>query len=87
MSPATRPPATRDAVRLLLVDAASGAIHDGELAELLDALRPGDLVVYFPGATHVALYIGNGLVIQAPRPGGVVKISPIASNPARSQCT
>ncbi|MFF7727311.1 C40 family peptidase [Streptomyces sp. NPDC008001] len=47
----------------------------------LDELRPGDLVVYFEGATHVALYIGNGLVIQAPRPGGTVKVSPIAANP------
>ncbi|MFJ3609527.1 C40 family peptidase [Streptomyces hydrogenans] len=47
----------------------------------LDELRPGDLVVYFPGATHVALYLGEGLVVQAPRPGGRVKVSPIAANP------
>ncbi|MFJ2092430.1 C40 family peptidase [Streptomyces sp. NPDC087901] len=47
----------------------------------LNALRPGDLVVYFPKATHVALYIGNGLVVQAPRPGSLVKVSPVASNP------
>ncbi|MET7647861.1 C40 family peptidase [Streptomyces sp. NPDC005426] len=47
----------------------------------LNALRPGDLVVYFPKATHVALYIGNGLVVQAPRPGSQVKVSPLASNP------
>ncbi|MGW0779554.1 NlpC/P60 family protein [Streptomyces sp. NPDC002913] len=45
------------------------------------SLRPGDLVVYFPKATHVALYIGNGLVVQAPRPGAKVKVSPLASNP------
>ncbi|MFJ8748170.1 NlpC/P60 family protein [Streptomyces sp. NPDC102441] len=45
------------------------------------SLRPGDLVVYFPEATHVALYIGNGLVVQAPRPGATVKVSPLASNP------
>ncbi|GAA2946620.1 C40 family peptidase [Streptomyces argenteolus] len=45
------------------------------------SLRPGDLVVYFPKATHVALYIGNGLVVQAPRPGAAVKVSPVASNP------
>ncbi|MFJ8975399.1 NlpC/P60 family protein [Streptomyces sp. NPDC102282] len=45
------------------------------------SLRPGDLVVYFPKATHVALYIGNGLVVQAPRPGASVKVSPLASNP------
>ncbi|MCX4446848.1 NlpC/P60 family protein [Streptomyces sp. NPDC087866] len=47
----------------------------------MSALRPGDLVVYFPKATHVALYIGNGLVVQAPRPGTSVKVSPVASNP------
>ncbi|MFD8024631.1 NlpC/P60 family protein [Streptomyces lavendulae] len=47
----------------------------------LDRLRPGDLVVYFPKATHVALYIGDGKVIQAPRPGATVKVSPIAANP------
>ncbi|NED01002.1 C40 family peptidase, partial [Streptomyces sp. SID6648] len=47
----------------------------------LDALRPGDLVVYFPEATHVALYLGDGMVVQAPRPGAAVKVSPIAANP------
>ncbi|MFJ5711022.1 C40 family peptidase [Streptomyces sp. NPDC093105] len=47
----------------------------------LGELRPGDLVVYFPGATHVALYLGEGLVVQAPRPGGRVKVSPLAANP------
>ncbi|MFJ2785514.1 MULTISPECIES: NlpC/P60 family protein [unclassified Streptomyces] len=47
----------------------------------LAELRPGDLVVYFPGATHVALYLGEGLVVQAPRPGATVKVSPIAANP------
>ncbi|MFB8101681.1 NlpC/P60 family protein [Streptomyces sp. NPDC056007] len=47
----------------------------------VSALRPGDLVVYFPKATHVALYIGDGLVVQAPRPGTKVKVSPVASNP------
>ncbi|MDC0768132.1 C40 family peptidase [Streptomyces sp. HD] len=47
----------------------------------LTELRPGDLVVYFPDATHVAMYLGKGKVIQAPRTGEKVKISPIASNP------
>ncbi|MET9184660.1 hypothetical protein GUR47_14395 [Streptomyces tendae] len=47
----------------------------------LDELRPGDLVVYFPEATHVALYLGDGMVVQAPRPGADVKVSPIAANP------
>ncbi|MFB7594175.1 C40 family peptidase [Streptomyces sp. NPDC056160] len=47
----------------------------------LEELRPGDLVVYFPKATHVALYLGAGLVVQAPRPGTTVKVSPLAANP------
>ena len=47
----------------------------------LSLLRPGDLVVYFPKATHVALYIGKGMVVQAPHTGSVVKVSPIAANP------
>jgi cell wall-associated NlpC family hydrolase len=47
----------------------------------LPELRPGDLVVYFPEATHVALYLGDGMVVQAPRPGAKVKVSPIAANP------
>ncbi|WP_405675796.1 NlpC/P60 family protein [Streptomyces sp. NBC_01511] len=47
----------------------------------LSELRPGDLMVYFPKATHVAMYIGDGKVVHAPRPGAYVKVSPIASNP------
>lgn len=47
----------------------------------LERLRPGDLVVYFPGATHVGLYLGDGRVVHAPRPGSRVKVSPIAANP------
>ncbi|MFG2683623.1 NlpC/P60 family protein [Streptomyces sp. NPDC048392] len=47
----------------------------------LGELRPGDLVVYFPEATHVAMYLGDGMVVQAPRPGAEVGVSPIAANP------
>ncbi|GAA2780926.1 C40 family peptidase [Streptomyces showdoensis] len=47
----------------------------------LSRLRPGDLVVYFPEATHVALYLGDGLVVHAPRPGARIKVSPLAANP------
>ncbi|MEU2774540.1 NlpC/P60 family protein [Streptomyces sp. NPDC007162] len=47
----------------------------------LNHLRPGDLVVYFPEASHVALYLGDGKVVQAPRPGAKIKVSPIAANP------
>ncbi|MFD3837207.1 NlpC/P60 family protein [Streptomyces sp. NPDC058642] len=47
----------------------------------LKELRPGDLVVYFPDATHVGMYLGKGKIVQAPRTGEKVRVSPIASNP------
>jgi cell wall-associated NlpC family hydrolase len=34
----------------------------------LPALQPGDLIFYLDGA-HVAMYVGNGLVIHAPTTG------------------
>ncbi|MDB1087576.1 NlpC/P60 family protein [Streptomyces sp. ACA25] len=45
-----------------------------------DRLRPGDLVVYFSGATHLALYAGQGMVVHSP-PGGEVRVSPLAVAP------
>lgn len=39
-------------------------------------LEPGDLVFY-NGGEHVAIYIGQGYVIQAPETGEDVKVSPV----------
>jgi cell wall-associated NlpC family hydrolase len=47
----------------------------------LTALRPGDLVLYHPDATHVALYAGHGMVVQAPRPGATITMTPLATAP------
>ena len=47
----------------------------------LDALRPGDLIIYFSGASHVAMYLGDGEVIEAPHPGAFVDVEPMAVNP------
>jgi cell wall-associated NlpC family hydrolase len=44
-------------------------------------LRPGDLIIYFDDASHVALYVGGGAVIEAPHPGGVVELAAAGSNP------
>lgn len=51
----------------------------------IGALRPGDLVAWDnssrnPGADHIALYIGNGQIIEAPRPGSVVRIRTIGED-------
>lgn len=35
--------------------------------------QPGDLVIYHNDRRHVGMYIGNGLVVHAPRAGDVVK--------------
>ena len=38
-------------------------------------LAPGDLVFYYSDIHHVALYIGNGMVIHAPHTGDVVRVA------------
>ncbi|MFC7470813.1 C40 family peptidase [Actinomadura keratinilytica] len=55
----------------------------------LRELRPGDLVVYFPKATHVALYLGDGLVVHAPAPAPTSRspLSPPTRSSARSAPT
>ncbi|MET9957514.1 NlpC/P60 family protein [Streptomyces sp. NPDC006326] len=46
-----------------------------------DQLAPGDLVFFYSGVTHVGLYVGNGQMIHAPRPGSTVRVAPIDSMP------
>lgn len=43
------------------------------------SVQPGDLIFYGFPATHVAIAIGNGQVIHAPRPGKKVQIATIAN--------
>jgi peptidoglycan DL-endopeptidase CwlO len=43
------------------------------------ALQPGDLVFFYSPVSHVAMYIGNGNIVQAPTAGDVVKITPLAA--------
>ena len=40
-------------------------------------LEPGDLVFFFPNISHVGMYIGNGMMIDAPNFGEDVKVQPI----------
>jgi cell wall-associated NlpC family hydrolase len=37
-------------------------------------LRPGDLVFYYTPVSHVAIYIGNGQVVEAPNSGATVRV-------------
>ena len=38
-------------------------------------LQPGDLVFYYSPISHVAMYIGNGLIVHAANPGAGVRVS------------
>lgn len=41
-------------------------------------MRRGDLIFYGPNASqHEALYLGNGMMLEAPYTGSVVKVSPV----------
>ncbi|WP_130796271.1 C40 family peptidase [Streptomyces otsuchiensis] len=44
-------------------------------------LAPGDLVFYYSGLTHVGMYVGNGQIIHASRPGTPVRYAPVDSMP------
>jgi cell wall-associated NlpC family hydrolase len=43
-------------------------------------LEPGDLVFFFSNISHVGMYIGNGMMINAPNFGEDVKVQPIYWN-------
>ncbi len=46
-----------------------------------DELQPGDLVFFYKGISHVALYVGNGTVIHAPHPGASVRYAKLSTMP------
>ncbi len=47
-------------------------------------LMPGDLVFFYSPITHVGMYIGNGRMVHAPRPGKSVETSSISTMPYNS---
>ncbi|MFJ6838125.1 NlpC/P60 family protein [Streptomyces sp. NPDC091209] len=47
-------------------------VNAGTTVPLADA-QPGDLVFFYNDISHVGLYIGNGMMIHAPKPGAYVR--------------
>lgn len=43
--------------------------------------RPGDLVFYYPDVHHVAIYVGEGKIIHAPRPGKRIRVDEVDYQP------
>lgn len=65
----------------LVIPRTSQAQWQGLTRVPVGSMRPGDLIVYYSDASHVAIYIGDGEMINAPRPGRTVSIAPAGSMP------
>ncbi|GAT83197.1 glycoside hydrolase [Streptomyces sp. F-3] len=44
-------------------------------------MRPGDLIIYHHDASHVGMYVGDGMIVHAPRPGRTVTLAGAGSMP------
>ncbi|MFJ8694595.1 C40 family peptidase [Streptomyces roseolilacinus] len=44
-------------------------------------LAPGDLVFFYPGVSHVGIYVGGGRMVHAPRTGSTVRVASIDEMP------
>ncbi|WP_375544537.1 C40 family peptidase [Corynebacterium appendicis] len=49
----------------------------------LSELQPGDIIGYYPGVTHVGMYVGNGQVVHASDYGIPVQVVPMNSMPVQ----
>jgi cell wall-associated NlpC family hydrolase len=63
-------------------DASSQYTEAGTVHPALNALQPGDLVFWSKDGTiggigHVAIYVGNGEVVQAPHSGAYIDVVPL----------
>ncbi|MEU6179169.1 C40 family peptidase [Streptomyces coeruleorubidus] len=47
----------------------------------IEDMRPGDLIIYFDDASHVAMYVGDGAIVHAPRPGRAVTLAGAGTMP------
>ncbi|MGJ4050503.1 NlpC/P60 family protein [Corynebacterium macclintockiae] len=60
----------------------SAQIAGGQSVSIND-LQPGDIVGYYPGVTHVGMYIGDGKVVHASDYGIPVQVVPLNSMPVQ----
>ena len=44
-------------------------------------MRPGDLIIYFDDASHVGMYVGDGSMVHAPRPGRSITVAGAGTMP------
>jgi S-adenosylmethionine:tRNA ribosyltransferase-isomerase len=72
---AQEPPAERGMSRMLVMDRATGAVHDASFADLPGQLRPGDLLVLNDSRVIPArLYARRTLVREREKPTGQIEV-------------
>jgi cell wall-associated NlpC family hydrolase len=59
----------------------SGAQQGSGVRVSESELRPGDLVFYYSPVSHVGMYIGNGLIVNAENPSSGVRVTGLHSMP------
>jgi cell wall-associated NlpC family hydrolase len=59
----------------------SQALAQGGQAVSMDQMQPGDLVTYYSDASHVAIYIGDGMMVHASTYGTPVRVAPVDNAP------
>jgi cell wall-associated NlpC family hydrolase len=59
----------------------SQALAQGGQSVSMDQMQPGDLVTYYSDASHVAIYIGGGMMVHASTYGTPVRVAPVDNAP------
>jgi cell wall-associated NlpC family hydrolase len=58
----------------------SQAMDHGGQAVALDDLQPGDVLTFHRDASHVGLYLGDGLMVHSPNFGETVRVAPMTES-------
>ena len=59
----------------------SQALAQGGQPVSMDQMEPGDLITYYSDASHVAIYIGDGMMVHASTYGTPVRVAPVDNAP------
>jgi len=59
----------------------SQALASGGQSVSTDQMQPGDLVTYYSDASHVGIYIGDGMMVHASTYGTPVRVAPVDNAP------
>ncbi|MBO0680526.1 C40 family peptidase [Mycolicibacterium sp. S2-37] len=59
----------------------SQALASGGQPVSMDQMQPGDLVTYYSDASHVGIYIGDGMMVHASTYGTPVRVAPVNNAP------